>query len=141
MDLLEPGTLSSTHGGNPFCARVALANVDIILRERLWENAASMGRIMAERFSQMMKTCPCLGDARGQGLVWGLEIVKDRSSKEPAPDLAKRIIREACTRGLLMIAPIGLHGNVLRIAPPLVIKADQVEEGLGLLEKALKAVC
>ena len=86
MDVLEPGTLSSTHGGNAFCSRVALANVDVIMGQRLWENAEAMGRIMAHRYEEMKRRFDCLGDARGQGLVWGLEIVRDKASKTPDSD-------------------------------------------------------
>jgi len=140
MDCLEQGTLSSTHGGNPLCARVGLANIEAIQEEKLSENAAAMGKIMGKRFQKMTDSLEPLGDSRGQGLVWGLEIVKDKQSKEPDPETAKAVVQAACHRGLLMIAPIGTYGNVLRIAPPLVIDEEQVKQGLDLLEDAFRSV-
>jgi len=140
MDCLEPGTLSSTHGGNPLCARAGLANIDVILEEKLPQNAASMGEILASGFQSMKNELEILGDVRGQGLVWGLEIVKDKTSKEPNPGAAKSVVHAACRKGLLMIAPIGMYGNVLRIAPPLVIDRERIEQGLDLLRDAFRSV-
>ena len=82
-----------------------------------------------------------LGDVRGQGLVLGLEIVKDRASKEADRELARRIVEECMQRGLVLIAPIGMYGNVLRVAPPLVISEAEVQESLGIFEEALGVAC
>jgi 4-aminobutyrate aminotransferase len=139
MDALGPGSMSSTHGGNPLGARAALANIAVILDENLPQNAAKMGERLAQRFADLESKHPCLGDARGMGLVWGLEIVKDKQAKEPDAEAAARIVMEACRRGLLMIAPIGLYGNVLRIAPPLVITREQLDTGVDILDAALTA--
>jgi len=139
MDALGPGSMSSTHGGNPLGARAALANIDVILDENLPQNAAKMGERLAQRFADLESKHPCLGDARGMGLVWGLEIVKDKQAKEPDAEAAARIVMEACRRGLLMIAPIGLYGNVLRIAPPLVITDQELDTGVDILDAALTA--
>ena len=68
--------------------------------------------------------------------MWGLEIVKSKATKEPDPETAKRIVNDACKEGLLMIAPIGYYGNVLRIAPPLVITEDQAQTALQILTRA-----
>ena len=139
MDVLQPGELSSTNGGNPLSSRAALAAIDIIERERLPERAAALGERMAERFAKMQRKIKQIGDVRGQGLVFGIEMVSDRRTKEPAKALTKRIIYEAYLRGLCLIAPIGMYGNVIRIAPPLVITAEQMEEGMDILEAAMKA--
>ena len=141
MDVLPPGSMSSTNGGNPLSSRAALAAIEIIEREKLVENAARMGEIMRGRFEEMKQAVEQLGDVRGMGLVWGLEIVEDKKSKEPAPELAKAIVHEAFHRGLMMIAPIGMFGNVLRVAPPLVISEEQVQESLDIFEAALRAAC
>jgi len=139
MDALGPGSMSSTHGGNPLGARAALANIAVILDEKLPQNAAKMGERLAQRFADLESKHPCLGDARGMGLVWGLEIVKDKQAKQPDAEAAARIVMEACRRGLLMIAPIGLYGNVLRIAPPLVITEQELDTGVDILDAALTA--
>ncbi len=136
MDLLGPGSLSSTHGGNPLGARAALANIEVIIGDKLPENAARMGGHLERRFGALHRRHACLGDARGMGLVWGLEIVKDKATKQPDADAAHRIVMEAAQRGLVMIAPIGLYGNVLRIAPPLVINEEQINIGVDILDAA-----
>jgi 4-aminobutyrate aminotransferase-like enzyme len=133
MDKLEPGSLSSTNGGNPLSCRGALAAIDILLKERLPERAMELGKRMETRLCEIAARSPYLGDVRGQGLVWGLELVVDKHTKEPAPDLCRRVVEGACKRGLLMIAPIGFYGNVLRIAPPLVFEDEQMDRALSIL--------
>jgi len=140
MDVLSPGEMSSTNGGNPLSCRAALAAIKIIEDEGLAANSAAVGAQMMERLADMQSKHECLGDVRGQGLVIGLEIVEDRKSKTPAPALTKRIVYEAYLRGLAMIAPIGLYGNVIRISPPLVITPEQAQVGLDILEQALAAL-
>jgi 4-aminobutyrate aminotransferase/(S)-3-amino-2-methylpropionate transaminase len=140
MNVLPPGSMSSTNGGNPLSCRAALTAIEIIQRDRLPERADRLGCRMEARFAELARKSPLLGDVRGQGLVWGLEIVRDKASKEPAPDLTKQIIEAACRRGLLMIAPIGFYGNVIRIAPPLVIEEALLERALDILEEAFEAV-
>jgi 4-aminobutyrate aminotransferase-like enzyme len=139
MNVLQPGELGSTNGGNPVSSRAALAAIDIIEREGLVQNAAGLGRLMMDELEGMKREFEPIGDIRGMGLAIGVEVVTDRASKTPAPDLTRRIVQEAFQRGLCMIAPIGMHGNVIRIAPPLVITEDQVRMGLGILNAALRA--
>jgi len=100
----------------------------------LVENSARVGARVLARCQAMEKRFEILGQARGQGLVLGLEIVKDKASKQPAPDLAQEIVQRSAQQGLLMIAPIGLYGNVLRIAPPLVITEKEADTGCDILE-------
>ncbi|RKY64089.1 MAG: hypothetical protein DRP99_02800 [Candidatus Latescibacterota bacterium] len=140
MDVLSPGTLSSTHGGNAMGARVALKNIEIILRENLAENAARVGDYMLGRFLEMKERFEPLGDVRFLGLAGALEMVKDKVSKEPAPELAKEVVDRAYRRGLLMIAPIGHYGNVLRIAPPLVISEEEAEAGCDIIQEVLREI-
>ena len=139
MDSLGPGTMSSTHGGNPFGARVALANIEIILRDRLWENAARIGSLLLEGCRALQARYPWIGDVRGQGLVLGMELV-DPATGAPDAARAAALVQAAAERGLLLIAPIGLHGNVLRIAPPLIITAEQAELALRLLAETCRAL-
>ncbi len=137
MDALEPGSLSSTNGGNPLSCRGALAAIDILLREGLPERAMTLGTRMESRLGDIAARSRYLGDVRGQGLVWGLELVRDKQTKEPAPELCKRVVDEACGRGLLMIAPIGFYGNVLRIAPPLVIEDAMLDRAMDILDEVI----
>lgn len=140
MDVLSPGTMSSTHGGNAFGARVALKNIEVILEEGLVENAARVGEYMKERCKALEQRYEVLGDARCLGLVLGLEIVQSKHTKQPAPELAKKIVDRCYRKGLLMIAPIGLYGNVLRIAPPLVITEEEAGIGCDILEEVFRDV-
>lgn len=140
MDILEPGSMSSTNGGNPLSCAAALASIEIIEREGLCENAAVVGSKMLERLKEIEREHEIVGEARGLGLAIAVEIVKDKASKEPAPDLTKLIIRKAFEKGLLLIAPIGLFGNVIRIAPPLVITWELAEKGLDILAEAISEV-
>jgi 4-aminobutyrate aminotransferase-like enzyme len=139
MDVLQPGELGSTNGGNPVSARAGLAAIEIIEREGLVDNAARLGEMMMAEFRRMATQIEPLGDVRGMGLAIGLELVADKASKKPAPELTKRIVQEAYRRGLCLIAPIGMYGNVIRVAPPLVITEDQARLGLQLLAEAVRA--
>jgi 4-aminobutyrate aminotransferase len=135
MDKLGPGTMSSTHGGNALSSRIALENIRIIEDEGLVENSARLGEVARQRFEVMKQRYPFLGDARGMGLVWGLEI--NSEGKTPDSDTAKAIIKAAWKRGLLMIAPVGHYGNVLRLAPPLVITEEELHRGLDIIDEAM----
>ena len=140
MDILTEGSLSSTHGGNPFCSRIAIKNIEIIIEERLSDNAANVGSYILERFKHLESEYYCIGDVRGQGLVLGIEIVSDHEKKIPDREMAKRIVRAAYESGLLMIAPIGHYGNVLRIAPPLVITMEEAETAMDIIYETFKSL-
>ncbi len=139
MDALPPGSMGSTFGGNPLSCVAALASIEIIEREGLVENSARMGRLMMEAFTQMQQKYEQLGDVRGMGLVLGLEIVEDKASRQPAAPLAAEIVHQCYLHGLACIHPIGMFGNVIRVAPPLVITEEQVGESLEIFEAALRA--
>ena len=141
LDALPPGSMGSTNGGNPLSCQAALAAIDIIQKENLVANSARLGEVMGKAFREMQGKYEQLGDVRGQGLVLGLEMVRDKASKEPDRELSRRIVEECWRRGLVLIAPIGMYGNVLRVAPPLVITEAEVQESLGIFEAALAAAC
>ncbi len=137
MESLTPGSLGSTHGGNALCARVALENIDVILEERLSENAARVGQAMMARLRELQQRHECLGDVRGLGLVFGLEMVKSKETRQPDAEVTRRVVEAAYRRGLLLIAPIGFYGNVLRVAPPLVITEEEALAGVDILDQAI----
>lgn len=137
FDVLPAGSMGSTHGGNAMGARVALENIDVILEERLSENAATVGEAMLTRLRALEERFECVGDVRGLGLVFGIEIVRSKAGREPDAELTRRIVDAASRRGLLLIAPIGFYGNVLRLAPPLVITEPEALVGVDLLAGAL----
>jgi len=133
---LGQGEMSSTMGGNPVACAAVSAVIDIMRRERLEENALRIGRIMKARLEKMMEKSPYVGDVRGMGLVMGVELVKDKTTREPAPDLTRKLIGLAAEHGLL-IGSVGLFSNVIRVAPPLVITEAEAHESLDIFEKAL----
>jgi 4-aminobutyrate aminotransferase-like enzyme len=133
---LGPGEMSSTMGGNPLASAAVCAVVDIMRRERLEENARRMGALMKSRFLEMKEKSPYVGEVRGLGLVMGVELVKNKKTKEPAPDLTRKLIDLAAELGLL-IGSVGVFGNVIRVAPPLVISEAEAYESLDIFEKAL----
>lgn len=135
MDVLTPGSLSSTHGGNAMSCRVALKNIDIILRDKLWENADKLGHYVLSRMKKIEQEVEAMGEARGWGCVLGLEIVKSKLTREPDAKLARQLNEDCWKKGLLMFAPIGHFGNVLRLAPPLVMNQEQASIACDILEE------
>ena len=133
---LGQGEMSSTLGGNPVASAAVCAVLDIYERESLVENSAKMGAYMKQRLQEMAVQCPYLGDVRGLGLVMGMEFVKDKKTKEPAPGLIKPLIVDCANHGLL-IGSVGMYGNVMRVAPPLVIKKAEADESLAIMEDVL----
>jgi 4-aminobutyrate aminotransferase len=133
---LGHGEMSSTMGGNPLASAAVAVVVDIMKREHLAENALRIGKLMMARLLEIKEKSPYVGDVRGMGLVMGVELVKDKKSKEPAPDLTRKLIDVAAENGLL-IGSVGIFGNVIRVAPPLVITEAEAHESLDIFEKAL----
>jgi len=133
---LNKGEMSSTHGGNPVGSAAVVAVLEILERENLCENARKMGAVFLDRLRQTQEKSKHLGDVRGRGLVMGLEFVKDKKSKTPAPELIRPIIDRCAAAGLL-VGSVGIYGNVIRVAPPLVITEAQVHESCDIMEKVL----
>ena len=136
IGVLGPGEMSSTMGGNPVACAAVSAVIDIMRREKLEENALRIGALMKARLDEIKERCTYVGDVRGLGLVMGVELVRDKTTKEPAPDLTRKLIDLAAANGLL-IGSVGVFGNVIRVAPPLVITESQAHESLDIFEKAL----
>jgi len=136
IDALGAGELGSTMGGNPVACAAVIAVIEIMEQEKLEENALRIGGIMKSRLLTMMERSPFVGDVRGMGLVMGVELVKDKKTKEPAPDLTRKLIDLAANHGLL-IGSVGGFGNVIRVAPPLVISEAEAHESLDIFEKSL----
>jgi 4-aminobutyrate aminotransferase len=131
----KPGSHASTFGGNPVCIAAALATLDVLEREGM-ANAAAQGERMMSRLKDWPAKHPSIGDVRGRGLMIGLEVVKDQKSREAAPELRDRMVELAFERGLLIL---GCGANSIRLAPPLIVKEQEVEVGLDLLEEAVSA--
>jgi 4-aminobutyrate aminotransferase len=139
LSALERGEMSSTTGGNPLSCAASLAVFEIIEKEKLVEKAASNGAYLREKLGELKDKHKMIGDVRGMGLVYGIEYVKDRTSKEPAPDLVREIVLK-CVENGLMVGKLGIHGNVMRVAPPLVITPELVDESVAILGRVLSKI-
>ena len=123
-----------THEKNPVTARAALTTIEIIEDERLVENAARVGAKAIERLQEMSRRLPAIGDVRGRGLILGIELVKDRSTKEPDDGLAQEVLYRALDQGLSFKTTMG---NVLTLTPPLVVTEAEMMQALDILERVI----
>ena len=136
MDQFGPGSMTSTHTGNPVCCAAALASVTKILKEDLAGNAARLEKPLLDGLKQIQAKHPgVIGHVTARGLVGGLQTVK-RGRKEPDHDLAHSIIERCFHQGLLLFAPVGAWGQTVKISPPLTIPEEALREGLTVLAEA-----
>lgn len=139
MDAPPPGTLGGTYSGNPVACAAALAVLDIFEREDFSARSREIGRVATERFLQLQKQYPMIGDVRGQGGMLAMELVKDRTTKEPDPQAVSDILAAAHQRGLVLISA-GMYGNVVRVLVPLNATNEQLQQGLDILSEAIATV-
>ncbi|TPM35697.1 aminotransferase class III-fold pyridoxal phosphate-dependent enzyme [Mesorhizobium sp. B2-3-4] len=126
----------NTFGGNPVSCAVANAVLDVLENENLVANADDVGAYALERLLPLAARYQCIGEVRGAGLFFGAELVNDRRTREPAPDIANRVINAMRDRGVL-IGKTGIHGNVLKIRPPMPFSRDNADFLVGILDEAL----
>ncbi|MDQ3493371.1 MAG: aspartate aminotransferase family protein, partial [Chloroflexota bacterium] len=132
------GAHGSTFGGNPVCCAAALAVLETIESEGLVANAAARGAELSAGLEELMVRDERIGDVRGLGLMIGLELVRDRSKREPDPELATAVMQRCADLGLLLLT-CGTAHNVMRWIPPLDVTTDEVAEALAIFEEALGA--
>jgi 4-aminobutyrate aminotransferase/(S)-3-amino-2-methylpropionate transaminase len=140
MDAPGVGGLGGTFGGNPVALAAAHAVLDTMEEGTLLRRAGEIGRLVSARAGAWRERFPLVGDVRGLGAMWGIELVRDRETRTPAREETAALTRACWERGLVTITA-GTYGNVVRTLMPLVISDDELEEGLGVLEAALTAVC
>ena len=129
----KPGSHASTYGGNPVAIAAAMATLDIIEREGM-ANAAKVGAAMLDRMQSWPKRFANVGEVRGRGLMLAMEIVKDQTSREPAPALRNRIEELAFERGLMVL---GCGETSLRMSPPLILCQEEADIALDILEECI----
>jgi 4-aminobutyrate aminotransferase len=129
-----PGAHASTFGGNPVSCAAALVTIEL-LQGGLIENAARMGAYLKDRMRDWPQRFPNVGDVRGLGLMIGIELVQDQTTKEKAPQLRDRVEELAFERGLLVL---GAGDSTIRLCPPLVITRDQCDFAIDTLEECLR---
>jgi 4-aminobutyrate aminotransferase len=138
MDASGPGGLGGTYAGNPVACAAAHAVLDIIEDEKLCDRAVAIGTIMMDRCRELANrsNLNCVGDVRGLGAMCAVELVKDQTTHEPAPQLTQALLKAANARGLILLS-CGTYGNVIRFLSPLTASDDIVREGMDVFEAAL----
>jgi len=125
----------STFGGNPVTSVAARATIEVIQEENLRENAATVGAYFRRKLEELQEKYALIGEVRGKGLMQALELVKDRATKEPAPEALTQLLERTREHGLL-IGKGGLFGNVVRLSPMLNISKSDVDEAVRLLDQS-----
>jgi 4-aminobutyrate aminotransferase/(S)-3-amino-2-methylpropionate transaminase len=139
MDSAEPGGLGGTYGGNPVACAAALAVLDVMAEEKLLDRANSIGTRIKAKLEKMARQNDLMPMAavRGPGAMIGFEIVKERGGFDPDPEATKLLTTKALELGLIVLS-CGVYGNVIRILVPLTASDKVIDEGMNLLEQAMK---
>lgn len=132
-----PGSHASTFGGNPVCVEAALATLDVIEKENLVRNSSEVGSHMLKRMADWPTKHKLVGDVRGRGLMIGVEIVKDKKTKEYGAAERDRIVQGAFERGILFL---GCGPSTVRIAPPLIVTKEEADVAIDALEDSISSV-
>jgi 4-aminobutyrate aminotransferase len=130
----EAGSHASTFGGNPISCQAALTTIHLLEKE-LMNNATVRGEQLTAGLRELQQSFECIGDVRGMGLMIGVELVKDRETKERAGDWRDQVIQQAFRKGLLLL---GCGQNTLRICPALTVTSEEVDVFLNIFEESLR---
>lgn len=136
MKKWKPGAHSTTFGGNPVACAAGVATLEVIRDENLLDNCRQMGARLLAGVQQLQARYPIIGDVRGLGLMIGLEFVQPGPDRQPNPQAVTRLLDECLKRGLLLYMA-GLHNHVIRIFPPLIVTAAQIDEALQIMDESL----
>jgi 4-aminobutyrate aminotransferase/(S)-3-amino-2-methylpropionate transaminase len=139
MDAAHAGGLGGTYGGNPVACAAALGAIETMKELDLNAKARRIGEIMKARLTAMAEKFEVIGDVRGRGAMIAIELVKDRTTKEPDPQ-ATAALAKACHQEGVLVLTCGTYGNVVRFLPPLVIGEDLLNEGLDVVEQAFTRI-
>ena len=138
MDQFGPGSMTSTHTGNPVCCAAALASIQKIVGQDLAGNAARLEGVLLAGLKSIQDRHPKVaGHVTARGLVAGLQMVKAGAPPQPDHDLAHRVIEKCYQKGLLLFSPVGAWGQTIKIAPPLTMTREALEEGISVLSQAV----
>jgi 4-aminobutyrate aminotransferase / (S)-3-amino-2-methylpropionate transaminase / 5-aminovalerate transaminase len=141
MDQFPPGSMTSTHTGNPVCAAAALANLKKIVRDDLTGNAARMGIFLERGLAELQKChASVIGHYSARGLVGGLQMVRPGKRSRTQP-WRTTWLSVAFHKGLLFFAPVGAWGQTVKIAPPLTMTEEPLREGLSVLGESIAEAC
>lgn len=131
--VIEKISASTSYGGNPMACAAALASIEVIEEENLCERSAHLGEILLKRMKEMEAQYPIIGEARGLGCLLGLELVKDKTTKEPFEEAGRLVYQKAFRKGLAWIPA----GHILRMSPPMIMEDDLALKGLAIIEEAI----
>ena len=140
MDAPHVGALGGTYGGNPVAAVAALAVLELIEREGLLERSIALGERMRETLTRMQERHDAIGDVRGRGMMNAVELVADRTTKEPLESATGSAIVRRCLENGVVFLKAGTYDNVIRLLPPLTIEEGLLDEGLEVLDEAIGAL-
>ena len=138
MDSVPDSGIGGTYVGNPIAQAAALAVLDVFEEEQLADRAAAIGDTIRARMQSWHARWDAIGDVRGLGAMLAIELVHDRTTKDPAPELASAIVEAAVERGLLLLKS-GIYANCIRVLAPLVLSDAELDEALGVWEEAIEA--
>ena len=133
MESFESISASSSYGGNPMACAAALASIEVIEEENLLERSLHLGELALKRMRQMLSEHKIIGDVRAKGCLMGIELVKDRSTKEPFDEAGKRVYQKAFRKGLAWIPA----GHILRMSPPVIMEDEALLKGLDIIDAAI----
>ena len=127
----------TTHASDPLPAAVGLKVLEVVIRDRLTERARMLGEYLRDGLLALKQRHECIGDVRGRGLLVGLDLVQDRATKAPAPELAQRVARTCLELGMMTSVVRGGFG-IFRIAPPITIAKDEIDLALDMFDRAIR---
>jgi 4-aminobutyrate aminotransferase len=139
MSRWEPTVHGTTFGGNPISCAAAIETIEIIRDEGLLENTKKNGEYLQTKLRGLKSKYPVIGDARGIGLMTAIEFIVPGTDRQPNDAAAKKFLNECLSRGLLMY-PCGLYGHAVRLAPPLNVTRDQIDEAMNIADQSLNAM-
>ena len=135
-DSLNKISASTSYGGNPMACAAALASIEVIEEEGLLEHALALGAFFAKRMAALKEAHPIVGDVRGKGCLLGIELVKDRTSKEPFVEAGTLVYQRAFGKGLAWVPA----GHILRMSPPIVMDVKIAAKGMDIIEESIAEV-
>lgn len=133
---LDKISASSSYGGNPMACAAALASIEVIEEEDLLANSTRVGNYFMKRMNEMKDAHPIIGDVKGKGMLLGIELVKDKATKEPFEEAGKLVYQKAFSKGLAWIPA----GHILRMSPPIIMDEHYAEMGLQMIDEAISEV-
>ncbi len=137
MDLFLPGEMTSTHAGNPVCCAAGLANIELLVKENLVQNAHNMGQVMYVELQRIKDAFPHVGYVNGKGLVWAIHMVKP-GTRQTETELAYKVVIKAVQKGLMITGTLGPNNGTIKMMPPLTITREAIQDGALALREAIE---